>query len=288
MSESEISITFANRSQSSRDCVLIEQEPWGRDVGETSNMQGILAISAAVSGGRWPEVNCAGSNGEFNATVYVYTCDDVGLDYQFKVSHGTVSMRVTEIMYREEVVQCSLQLEHELDYPVRSVGAMSWIGNCYDSGGSVTSRPIVTIQDDNTVLLSKKVWGSLRVRYTVLRHTYHVTIQRRWAALENKYNSVAYAVWDGGVKWLDIEAPTNFEAFDGDCGNGAFYNPNLQDGYNDGQLSQTDICKPEYTKLPVAVTADRMRTVEYCSQETLSDTTNETTDYEQMESECDE
>lgn len=287
MVESPITINFANRSSAaSRDCLKIEQEPWGKDVGETSNMQGILGIAAAINGGSYPEVNCAGMNGEFNATVYVYLCDPQ-MNYQFKVSHGTVSGRTAETKYREEIIQCSMNLEHTTDYPVRAMARMAWIGNCYDGRGNVVAHPTAE-HADGVITVDQKVWGSLRVRYTVTRHTYHVTIQRRWEALENKYNSVAYCVWDGGVKWLDIEAPANFEAFDGDCGNGAFYDPNLQNGYEDGQLSKTDICQSEYNRLPVAATADRKIKINYCTQETISDVVNTTEDYESEKSGCDD
>lgn len=270
MTDTSLAIQFANPSGADGECeLLIEQEPWGKDVGVTTEMTGILGIASAINGTRWPEVFCGGMNGYFNATVYVYPCD-FGMDYQFHVSHGSVTSGSTDIKYREEVVQCSMQLVHTLDYPLYQLGSMSWIGRCYDSQGNFVSRPQVSIYG-NQVVISEEVYGSVRVRYTVVRHTYHVTISRRFAAIENKYESVAYAVWDGGVKWIDIEAPAGFEAYDGDCGNGSYHDDNLQDGYISDQLGRTDICGHRYTDIPVASSADRRITVQYCTQITTSD-----------------
>lgn len=287
MTEAALTIPFSNPSAAAgSDCLKIEQEPWGKDVGQVSNVQGILAISASIYGKRWPQAFCGGLNGVSRATVFVYPCADIGLNYQFKVSHGEVIQQAIEVGYREETIQCSMKLEHEPDYPVMFMGAMAWIGHCYDSRGTITGRPVVSFADGK-IVFSKKVYGSVRIRYTAMRHAYQVQISRRQDAIENKYQSVAYAVWNGGIKWIDIDPPARFEEFDGDCGNGAFYHPLLQDGYGDGQLSGTDICLGKYTKLPVAVTADRHIVVNYCSQEQISDKTTESAEYETTRDECD-
>jgi len=280
MAEASLTINFTPLSSSvSRDCLKIEQEPWGKDVGETTNMQGVAGIVAAITGSLWPDRKCGANGiGEFTATVYVYSCENIGRNYQFKVSHGSVSGRTIETAYREELVQCSMQLEHNTDYPVKQIATTAWIGHCYDERGTMTGRPEVDISDDGKITLSKKVWGSLRIRYTVERHIYEVTINRRFGALENKYVSVAYAVWDGGIKWIDIDAPANFEEFDGDCENGAYWknifdeNGNLIG--NNGQ-GTADICGHRYRTVPTAVSADRNITVDYCTQEVTGDSVSE-------------
>ena len=283
MADVALNIGFANSTDDQYNCLLLEQEPWGEDVGETSELQGIQAISAAINGTAWPEVNCGGLNAEFNAIIYAYPCSS-GMSYNFKVSHGSVSTRAIDIVYREEIVQCSMKLSHTLDYPVQSMGATSWIGHCYNASGNITQAPAVSI-DGRNVLFSEEVYGSFRVRYVVIRHIYYVTVSERTNAIENTYQSVVYAVWDGGVNWLDIEAPANFETYAGDCGNGAFYDDGdgdgLQDGYEDGQLSQTSVCSDKYVNVPSVVEADRKITVDYCSQEVIEDTTTERVEDEQ-------
>lgn len=282
MNEAALTIPFSNPSAAAGgDCLKIEQEPWGKDVGKTTNMQAILAVSAAVYGARWPKAYCGGLDGRFKATVYVYPCDP-HMSYQFKVSHGLVSGRSIGVPIREEVVQCGLQLEHTLDYPALIIVSKAWPGSCYDNRGTVTSRPTVTV-DGNKVTLNKQVYGSLRIRYLVIRHIYDVTVSKRLDALENTYQSVAFCVFNGGVEWIDIEAPAGFEDTDGECGNGGIYD---EDG-NLIRLSGVDICSPDYHKLPVAVTADRRIKVDFCSQETISDKTNETVDYDSQREECD-
>jgi hypothetical protein len=285
LSEQYITISYSNRSTAQDNCLKFEQEPWSQDVGKTSEMQAILAISAATYGGRWPEVNCGGLNGQFNATMYVYPC--TGATFQFHVSWGRVVSRRAELLYREDIIQTDLELKHTPDYPVRFMALMSWIGKCYDHDGNVVAAPSADYDSDTGVItVSREVYGSLRVRYTVRRYTYQVQINRRPTAQENKYQSTAYVVFNGGVKWLEIEAPSGFEAFDGDCGNGAFYEGNLQNGYYDGGLSQTSVCTPEYSKLPTAVTADRYIEVAYCSQEVISDKTKETVDWDTEKEKC--
>ncbi len=283
MDEAALTVSFSNPSAVSAagDCLKIEQKPWGKDVGKTSNMQAIHGIAAAVNGGRWPDMYCGGLNGVFVGTVYAYPCDPY-LIYQFKVSHGLVTSKMVEVAVREEIIQCSMQLEHATDYPVLSMLAQAWIGHCYDHNGNITGRPVVT-EIDNKIVFDQEVYGSLRVQYQVLRHVYRVTVSKRLSSIENNYQSIAYAVWNGGVIWIDIEAPANFEAFDGDCGNGAWY-----DG--DGNLidlsPRGSMCVNDKTKIPVAVTADKNVTMDYCNQEEIESVISETVDYEEIWDEC--
>lgn len=283
MTEAGLTISFTNPSAAAAaDCALkIEQKPWGKDVGKTSNMQAIYGIAAAVNGGRWPAMYCGGLNGVFVGTVYAYPCEP-HLSYQIKVSHGLVTARTIEIAIREEIIQCSLKLEHDTDYPVLSMLSKSWVGHCYDNEGNITGRPIVT-EVDNKIVFDQAVYGSLRVRYQVLRHVYEVTVSKRLNSIENNYQSVAYGVWDGGVIWIDIEAPAGFEAFDGDCGNGAWYD---EDGNLIGLSPRGDVCVEDKTRIPTAVIADKNVTVDYCSGEETEAVIRETVDYEKIWDEC--
>lgn len=266
MAESTLGISFSKETLGIRSCFKIEQKPWGADVGKTTTLQAIVGISAAIYGNEWPNMRCGGLNGIFEADVYVYPCDS-STPFQFRVSHGTVRSSTVEIAYREEIVQSSLQLQATPEYPVQSMGTVAWIGNCYDASGNVTTRPTVTLEN-NVLTFSKKVFGSVRVRYTVFRYIYSVEVSKRLLALENKYQSVAYVVWDGGVKWCDVEAPADFEQFDGLCGNGGDYDDG--EGEGDGEDGDGD----GDDGLPTANGADRKIVIDYCSQEQISDTLN--------------
>jgi len=282
MTEASLTIPFSDSSATPENYLKIEQEPWGKDVGKTTNMQAILAVSAAVYGGRWPNANCGGLNGEFRATVYVYP-GNPHMSYRFKVSHGRVTHGPLGVPFREEIIQCGLQLEHETDYPIFAVITKAWIGRCYDNEGNITIRPEVTIVG-NKIILSKKVYGSLRIRYMAIRHTYHVIVSKRLNAIENTYQSVAYAVYDGGVEWTDIEAPANFEELEGECGNGAWYD----DDGNFMRISGVDICNPDGHRFPAAVTADRLIDQDYCSREITDDRIIESVDWDSVKEECDD
>ena len=284
MTDHPFAISFSHLTPGAETCsgALIEQEPWGKDVGETSQSQAIEAIAALMYGGRWPGAHCGGVDGQFKATVYVYTCD-FQLGYKVGVSHGRVVGGSIEFPIREETVQCSMKLEHELDYPTWSVLSINWLGKCYDINGNITSRPKVTVVA-NKIFLSDKVYATLRLRYMVLRRIYYVTVNKRTTALENTYQSVAYCVWAGGVVWLDIKAPTNFEETDGECQNGAWY-----DKYgNMTYVSGMHTCDEDKYSIPVATNADKLIDVEYCSQVSDDPTYVDDVDWEEKTKEdCD-
>lgn len=277
-----LSISFDNSTDSQETCVKIEQEPWGKDVGETTQSQAIEAIAALMYGGSWPVTNCGGFEGRFQATVYVYPCE-YGLNYRLGVSHGFVSGRLIEVPIREETIQCSMELEHELDYPVWAILSKSWLGKCYDTDGNITTKPNVTVVDGKLIVLDKQVYGTIRVRYSVFRHVYYITVYKRQEALENTYQSVAYAIWDGGVVWIDVKAPTGFEDTDGECENGAWYD---EDG-SMTHISGMDVCDEDEYSVPVSVNANKHVEVDYCSQVEGDPVINESVDWEtRTEEDC--
>lgn len=259
-----LTINLANPAADERDYVLIEQEPWPEDVGRTSASQGAIAIGAMLFGGALPLPNCGGL-GAFDTPVYVYPSRS-DLHYLFNVSHGQFQSGVVEVLTREEMVQCSLQEDAELDYPVRSRISMQWIGPCYNENGQVVGRPIVK-QIGRKLFFNKKVYGSIRVKYTVYRRTYNVCISSRQDAIENNFDCVAFCVWKGGLEHKEIEAPDGYGISFGNCGNG-LYHPLIN-----GDGSSTDVCQPDWGQgtYPKAVRADKLTKVDYCSQQILSE-----------------
>ena len=274
------------------DYVIIEQKPWAKDVGRTSNSQGILAIGTMIFGeelfgGVLPLPNCGGADG-FDAPVYVYP-SSADLNYVFDVSHGGASsaiatsdksesdvasgkpLGVVGVVTREEVVQCGYNSSANTEYPVQRMVSKQWIGKCYDSVGNVVSRPSVT-QKGRALFFSKKVYGSVRVKYKVHRVTYTVRVPERDDSIENNFQSVAFCRWDGGVEYKEIEAPSGYEITLGDCDN----------GLPDGSDGSTDICPDDRGQgsYPVAVHADRHTKVDYCSQQITSDKVTESVDYD--------
>lgn len=254
---------------SPHDYIIIEQEPWPKDVGQTSVTQGILTIGSVIFGGAIPSPNCGGLAG-FTAPVYVYPSRS-SLPFKFDVSHGDFLYGTTKVLLREEIIQCSFELSSELSYPVYSMVMMKWKGLCYDKGGNVVGRPSVT-QDGRTLVFGSKVHGSIRVLYYVYRVEYRVNISAREDAIENSFDCVAFCVWDGGVEFKEIEAPSGFEETLGNCGNGLY-------GPQDVPGGTIEICQPEAGEsYPKAVRADRNVKINYCDRKLISDKITEVVD----------
>lgn len=249
------------------DYVIIEQEDWAKDVGRTSEAQGVTAIGSMIFGGAMPLPNCGGLGG-FDVPVYVYPSRP-GLVFKFKVSHGQARAGIAATPIREEVIQCSLNDTAQADYPVVGMTSMRWIGECYDENGNVTSRPVVT-RTGRTLFFSKKVYGSIRIQYIVRRLTFNVRIEAREGSIENNFECVAYARWTGGVSYREITAPSGYDDTQGNCGNGLY----------GGGVSTPDECLPtgDQGNYPKAIKADRETIVQYCSQIVSSDTVTESRD----------
>lgn len=274
----------APSSADTNDYVMIEQEPWADDVGRTSNAQGIMAIGSMIFGGSLPLPNCGGLNG-FGAPVYTYP-SRLGLNYTFDVSHGQIQPGTISMLTREEIIQCSLQESAETDYPVARMQSMQWIGQCYDERGRSAGRPQIK-QNGRTLSFTEKVFGSLRIKYSVIRQTHLVRIEEREDSIENNFDSVAFVRWDGGVDFKEITAPSGYDATTGNCGNG-FY-PGTPTG-GSGGTGVTEACPPTggQGSYPKAVRANRKTTIEYCSQEVDADTVTESVERDSDDNDCDD
>ena len=266
-SHQTLSVALTNPASDAGDYILIEQEKWGKDVGRTSVAQGVYAIGSMIFGGSMPDANCGGLNG-FDTDVYVYPSSS-DLRFQFAVSHGEFQPGTFENLIREEIIQCSLQDSVQCKYPVQSMVSMQWLGECFNSEGIVVSRPTVK-RSGRTFSFSEKVYGSLKIRYNVRRFTYKVRIEEREDSIENNFECVAYCVWDDGVAYKEITAPSGYEMTSGNCGNGLYGT----DGLGGGAGGATDIDPGEPDQgddLPTAPKKDRKVSVDYCEQTLESD-----------------
>jgi len=262
----ELSVSLGLSKSDDSDFILIEQQPWAKDVGRTSETQGILAIGSIIFGGNIPKPNCGGLAG-FDTKLYVYPSRGA-LAFRFAVSHGEFIRGASGTVIREEVVHCSLSESSELEYPVNIMMSMEWIGYCYDALGNITARPSLTL-DNNTLRFGSNVYGSIRVKYYVYRIEYNVRVEERDDSIENNFNSIAYCVWGGGVTYRDIKAPSGYDRTMGNCGNGLY-------GQIDFGDRDVEICQPEHSgSYPVSVKADRHMKINYCPQDIASDVITE-------------
>ena len=268
-------IALSNPSSAAADdYILIEQEPWGKDVGRTSLMQGLVGIKAAVYGTLFPPANCGGLDG-FDTPVYVYPSRS-DLNFVFAVIHGEFVPCTVQTLIRDEIVQCGFKASAELKYPCQGTPSLQWLGQCYDPDGNIVPRPNVTIAG-RELQFDGLVYGSLRARYSVLRKTYNVRVEERDDSIENNFDSVAYCVWTGGVKWKELSPPSGYDEHHGNCGNGI---------YDDGSGGDSAICSPTGKRYPTAVRADRHTKKDYCSQVVESDEITESTDYDKDTQPC--
>ena len=285
MSEADLTVSFAHRHVTPDYFLIIEQEPWGKDVGKTTILQAIAAMQTVIYGSSMPTLNCGGANGKFRTRVFVYpSAPDAA--FQFKLSNGFVISATVEFAIREEIIQASMELKQTTDYPVFSVISSAWLGKCYDNQGNTVNPPGAEIES-NVITFDKKVYGSLSIRYRVKRWVYVLEIRKRQLAIENTYQSLAYAVYNGGVEWCDVEAPAGFEESDGACQNGDIfgYMEDLNNWLN-GRIGHVNVCHHRYRTVPVAAYANRKIEVDYCTQEINSDETTERIDTGPEEIEC--
>jgi len=251
----QLSVSLSRESVTRGDELLfLEQEDYNPYTGKLT--KGTMVI--ATLGWLYPDVgystsnNCGGSEGRFTITVYAYLYQQ-DLVYNIALSYGDIGEAVIQDTEYSEVIKCNLKESVDFSYPSEGIISSSWVGNAYDSVGNIVTLPTFT-SDNRSIFFSKKVYGSLRVKYKVTRHCYSVSIAGRQleddTVSENKYQSVAYATWAYDIDWIEIKSPEGFEAFDGDCGGGVIINP-----------------PPKPEGPPKAPPSDKDIHVDYCTQE---------------------
>ena len=263
MPEQVLSISFSIPTYEQSEYLLIEQEPWGKDVGVTTVLQALSGIMATIYGTAWPLINCGGLPEGYDTVVYVYpSTQSLAGRYQFKIINGDPPVRtISEFPRRDETIQCGFADSIELKYPPFGFPFLQWIGQCYDINGNITTRPVVEVVG-RKVSFSKKVYGSIRANYETIRHAYLVRVEERKDSIEDNFKSVVYCVWDGGVRWLEVDPPSGYDYTQGDCGN----------GFPPGTDGSTIVNPPDDDDSPpYADEVDRQVIVDYCPQEVIYD-----------------
>jgi len=269
-----ISISLSNprRATTSRDLLMIEQRGWRPYTGYVTAANAVAFLGRMLYGeetdNNWSERTDCGMEGEDMVTgIYAYPAYPA-LAYQIAASYGYLSEGVREEIEQEEVLQFSMADEVRTKYPSQGIISAEVLGDLYDAGGGIVALPTISIVGD-TVTLSREVYGSIKIKYLVLRDTYILTVTRRDPAItvENFYSSVVYAWYTGGGDWLTVEAPPGAEEFDAECG-----------WYRGGWLARV-IEPDDEPNVPTAAGADRYIRIDYCSKEIRSDKTFEHVDY---------
>jgi len=168
------------------------------------------------------DVNCGLSlGGTFDTTInaYPYYPD---LNYKLLASYGTLGEPEIEEIERTELVQILLNNDAEVKYPIHEIISAEWSGDAYDAEmGIISPQPDITLGEEfKTVRSSIPCYGLVQVKYTTIVHRYPLEITPRLNTDYNKYTSVVFAVYDGGLVWLQTEAPPGAEETEGDCFSG--------------------------------------------------------------------
>lgn len=256
--QQSLAITFARPALDPADLLLIEQEEWARNTGVVTTAEMLRYVSAYVYNQLYASrTRCALQGGQLRCTVNVYPRVP-GLVYRLHTSWGSLSGPSGGTVEITEILNYTLTTEERVQYPCREIRSARWLDVCYDPSGAVVANPALVIGDE-AIVIAAPVYGSVEVRYTTERYSYQLAVPRREEALESMFSAAVYALYPGGISWIEIDLPDSFDEATAEdrCG-------------LDGTVSVT---WPEDNPRPVSDNPYRRRTVvDYCSQEIISDT----------------
>ena len=254
---SSIAITYQQPTPEAIDLLMIEQEEWARNTGVVTTAEMLRYVSAFVYNQLYRgSTNCSMVDGRLVCTVNVYPRVP-GLAYQLHASWGELSGPRGGLVEITEILNFTLTTEERPRYPVRSISAVRWLAECYDPSGAVVEAPSLAIAGD-AITIPAPVYGSVEVRYQTERYQHTLAIPRRDDALEEMFSAAVYALYDGGLAWIEIDLPDSFDEATATerC----------------GLSGSASVTWPEEDPRPVADNPYRRHTlVDYCSQTIISD-----------------
>jgi len=251
-----LSLNLSRPASSGRDALIIEQEKPGQADGYLSRAGMYLSLLALINGEMPEEPECVN---ECSTTLYVYRFD-LALSYQLRVSHGSLGpLERQDDLYYTEKIKVSMDDEVRLKYPCWGVVESRWIGDqVWDQDGGAIASPSFAAEVER-LRFAAPVYGTLAVTYKINRDKYSLALPKRETAIENKYSSVAFAVYQGGLEYLLVDPPVGMEESDRSCIGGG---------------GSTSITGPEDDPtIPHAPNVDATIEINYCTQEITSDST---------------
>jgi hypothetical protein len=203
------------------------------------------------------KINCGTDGENLNLIINAYPYFPE-LNYQLFSSYGTLSEVIIQEVEKSETIQLKLEQNVSVKYPVLEIISAEWLNEAYDTDLNLILPPpeIIIGTDVKTVSTEIPCYGSVNVTYKTLVHTYILSIIPRMNTELNPYSSVVFAVYDGGLVYLETTAPPGADETKGQCGTGVLLNLNP----NVPKKRKPD---PEY--------ADRLIRVKYCTQTVISD-----------------
>lgn len=295
--------------------IRLEQKPWDDNTGLMKKSDFYEFVSTFLNFNTFSEtIDCGiGADGEITCIIYVYVYP-FDLQYELKVNYGELSEKSIETIEQVEVASFSIANRHSLGkVPVGPID-YEWIGDIFDKDGSrLDSPPTVRFGSMGEVFLNKKVYGDLQLKYSYTRHSYELKANvsdgfvssNSVTTGEAQNGLVAYAIWHkdisdektiderieegeevitsieeetavikklegeertltGGIVWINLQPPPNSDEngkADSTCG---FYPYGEEDEEDE---EDTDSVEAPFT--------DKIITVDYCTQEVISETTKD-------------
>ena len=237
----------------SQSGLFIEQEPYGPSDGYLSRAGMYLVLFNILEDEEQEEPDCTD---DCTTIVYVYRYD-LTLNYKLYVSRGVIGVKTVQETIYIQKVKVSMQEEVALDYPNFGETSARWLGDkVWGRDGREITPPGYTASIDK-VVFDQPVYGTLLLSYKINRDCYSVRLTKRAEAEENKYSSVAYAIYKGGPTWKILEPPPGAEDTEHQCTGGG------------GGLDIPDPDPDEYP--PYAPNVDAEKVIDYCTGEVESD-----------------
>jgi hypothetical protein len=257
MQQSTLAITYAQPLPDQGDLLMIEQEEWGKNTGVVTTAEMMRYVSAWVYNQLYrASTDCGVVDGQLTCTINIYPRMPQ-LVYQLHTSWGNLSGPRGGMTTVEEILNFTLTTEERPRYPVHSISAAHWLAECYDVSGAVVTPPALTI-DGDAIVITEPVYGSVQVRYRTERYSHTLSIPRREDALEEFFSAAVYALYSGGLTWIEIDLPNSFDEANATerC----------------GLSGSGSVTWPEDDPRPIADNPYRRKTVvDYCSQTIISD-----------------
>jgi len=209
------SVNYSVQSKTSNDFVLLEQEPWDPYVGLLTKMGAISFLGKIMFNNKEPETNCASDGNTYTNKVYAYPSRE-DLAYSMGWVNADNTAKLIKFPIFTELIQCNLKQDLELKYPAMEIISAAWRGGSFSAEGDIVIPPNLTLTSKG-ITVSRRVYGSVIVRYKVYQHLYPFVVTKRKDAIENSFTAFAYAIWDGGNEFIELKAPEGAE--DGKCNN---------------------------------------------------------------------
>jgi len=194
-------------SDSSGGNVILSQEPWPEHSDIVTKFDIAEAVIDSIYDSADLSIKCSLQNGiQFDTALYAFPYPE-DLIFSVNVTRGQIFGALITYHTIMETVSFSLTTEESTRFPIHSVLSIQKVkDNALDEYGREVLNPIVKF-DGEKLVTPKPIYYTVIVTYTSKRYRYPITIDADVSKVENYFESVAYAVWDGGVRFEVLDPP---------------------------------------------------------------------------------